>query len=945
MPPYRYSEASLDPDSTRLLRLMPCEDETAPIQCQLFNYDLQKSSGRPHRYEALSYVWGSSDKRQSLVIDGSEPRDLAITANLHNALSRLRDHSFERVLWADSVCINQEDEPEKKRQIQLMAKIYGQADRVVVYLGEAADNSDQALEDIRAAAENESTTSLISNKSQEAILKLLERPWFRRIWVLQEVALARNILIMCGSTEINGYTFCSGFNNMELPYKDGPALQLIRSMVYLIRGAIFRPKYTVNPTNGLLSLGELIDMYHAREATQRHDKVYALLSMSSDGLDAADLLPDYAVPWKTLLRRLIEFVLSTKVSIEVWDNRETAVIKGKCYIIGYISSVENDSTRYDRQSAKVVFNNAYKSESKLEPPSRWTLQVSAIPVLERDVVCFLQGASNPSIIRPYKTYFALIMVSVTLRQHEKIESAFLERQNFLTSAESFSPDLVLVWDWEASREGFQGRVGYEYAVEIHILAPEYFETSVSDSARFDDVTMALKIAEEFEGAKKRLQEMIEAHEREFGKENPRTLSRMDELAMVYKEKEELTEAENLLLQVIETRKRVQGTEHPDTLSSIANLASTYLDRDIKYPSSTGDPGMAASLTDQIRTNVKITEGNLIRAMEISGKKVVALLLGLKRENIPITEGLVKAAAGLSNGIWIIGLLLDNCGDEIKITEKIVAAAARNPDRYLMELLLRRRGNEVKITEEVVIAAAENKSPEMIERLLIRFGSDIKITEEILKAAARNPVESVMRELLNRRGNEVKITEEVVIAAAENKSVDIMERLLARFGDEIKITEEILKAAARNPVIYIMAELLNKRRNEVKITEEVVIAAAESKQRYMMELLLKRFGDEIRITERVVVAAVTVEEGATCHVLEMLIDYDSNRIEITEEVVKAAAGNVGTSSMFLLLDRLGYKTHLSEAVVRVAAENPRMIKLLREHRGDEVMLYEDAAKQW
>jgi hypothetical protein len=75
------------------------------------------------------------------------------------------------------------DKQEKEYQIQLMAKIYGLANRVVVYLGEAADDSDQALEDIRVAAEDESTKSSISEKSQEAVLKLVKRQWFRRIWV------------------------------------------------------------------------------------------------------------------------------------------------------------------------------------------------------------------------------------------------------------------------------------------------------------------------------------------------------------------------------------------------------------------------------------------------------------------------------------------------------------------------------------------------------------------------------------------------------------------------------------------------------------------------------------------------------------------------------------------------------------------------------------------
>jgi hypothetical protein len=159
---------------------MPHKDEAAPIQCELFEYSLQESSKGTHLFEALSYVWGSPETPKSISIDN---HNLSVTANLHAALSRLRDRSFERIIWADFVCINQKDEKDKERQIQSMAKIYGQANRVIVYLGNEADGSDQAFEDIRVAAEDEPTNSSISEKSQTAILKLLKRPWFQRIWV------------------------------------------------------------------------------------------------------------------------------------------------------------------------------------------------------------------------------------------------------------------------------------------------------------------------------------------------------------------------------------------------------------------------------------------------------------------------------------------------------------------------------------------------------------------------------------------------------------------------------------------------------------------------------------------------------------------------------------------------------------------------------------------
>jgi hypothetical protein len=173
---------SLLPDSIRLLRLLPHEEQNAPIQCQLFDYSLQESGKRMHLYEALSYVWGDSDNPRSIYIG---EHDLPVTRNLHAALSHLRNFSLERIIWVDAICIEQKNTEEKEQQIQIMAKIYSQANRVLVWLGEAADNSDQALEEIRAAGGN-ATISLNNETIRSAVLALLQRNWFRRIWVKEQ---------------------------------------------------------------------------------------------------------------------------------------------------------------------------------------------------------------------------------------------------------------------------------------------------------------------------------------------------------------------------------------------------------------------------------------------------------------------------------------------------------------------------------------------------------------------------------------------------------------------------------------------------------------------------------------------------------------------------------------------------------------------------------------
>jgi hypothetical protein len=100
------------------------------------------------------------------------------------AYKRLRDPSFPRIIWIDAICIDQKNDEEKGHQIQIMADIYGKANRVLVWLGESVERSDVALEAIRAGgsiSNNERDTKRIKH----AVALLLQRDWFQRIWVLR----------------------------------------------------------------------------------------------------------------------------------------------------------------------------------------------------------------------------------------------------------------------------------------------------------------------------------------------------------------------------------------------------------------------------------------------------------------------------------------------------------------------------------------------------------------------------------------------------------------------------------------------------------------------------------------------------------------------------------------------------------------------------------------
>ena len=183
MSSYQYLTLPSEGEYIRLLCLLPNESEAEPLQCKLHNYSLQKSGPRSHRYEALSYVWGNPRETLPIYVDKDQ---FLVTVNLHAALSRLRDHSFERIIWVDAICIDQNNPEEQGQQVQLMAKIYSNAYCVIVWLGKKAEDTDRALENIQLAADKELTKRPKKEINQQAILSLLRQPWFQRIWVREQ---------------------------------------------------------------------------------------------------------------------------------------------------------------------------------------------------------------------------------------------------------------------------------------------------------------------------------------------------------------------------------------------------------------------------------------------------------------------------------------------------------------------------------------------------------------------------------------------------------------------------------------------------------------------------------------------------------------------------------------------------------------------------------------
>ena len=326
--------------------------------------------------------------------------------------------------------------------------------------------------------------------------------------------------MMCGSIEIDGYAFYLGLKSLKLSYTASSGLQSLPSIAYLIEQASLRPKYTKDsPARFSLEirrLAELVDMFHTRKASDIRDKVYALLGMSSDDPSEAGLRPNYRVSWKELFQQLIKFILDKVISVEIpgdFDNNQRAVIKSKGCVLSQVSSVRSD----DRQNMNITFtskNTAWCLGDKME----WTLRASAKSVQVGDIVCLLQGASKPTIIRLCKDHFAIVIVSAT-PLNKSGNFGLLE----LSKSIVHPRDFLLVWDWEKPLRESQDQEEDETFMKADSQEPELSNIGCLEKpTRIWNVALVLRDLEEYKEAEEKLREAIKGYEIAIREEYPRT---------------------------------------------------------------------------------------------------------------------------------------------------------------------------------------------------------------------------------------------------------------------------------------------------------------------------------------------------------------------------------------------------------------------------------------
>jgi hypothetical protein len=299
-----------------------------PLQASILHLPLATA-----RFDALSYTWGTQKLSQFIATpDGS----IQITENLETALKDLRLKNTSRLLWVDAISINQQNHTEKALQVVLMGEIYSSAESVIVYLGSLSLHSLWALEYLEILAEEssrfgidpptgdfrvwlgnprlegheEDAVRILEASALARVEALYDRPWFSRLWVVQEAIVANKLALYCGPCRLDWSTFELATTLLIASFDAvGGFPESLKSVFRAWKLIELRNKYQIGLSEKYvemehyLNLTTLANEMKSQECSDDRDRVYGFMALTGA---RKTMVPDYT---KTTAQVFAEFAV------------------------------------------------------------------------------------------------------------------------------------------------------------------------------------------------------------------------------------------------------------------------------------------------------------------------------------------------------------------------------------------------------------------------------------------------------------------------------------------------------------------------------------------------------------------------------------------------------------------------------------------------------------
>lgn len=317
------------PDPKTWIRLLKITSAAArgtrdfPIHCELVAFEV---SVMPE-YRAISYTWGPETPLFPILVNGQR---LEVREHCEYMLRQVSQHVKSGYIWVDAICINQKDNDEKSVQVAQMGVVYKTAVQVFACVGEHADESDllygallrshrhfrwlaslflsptaKLLDDhIRVPIRHYPRMrawNMIYNKSTLAGLyprlrHFLERPYFHRVWIFQEIFLGRDVEVLCGGNKLPiSWIWATCFVPMLWDSHKYLGFHLSYSIAYTDvrpRSLPILQAGSASNTQEPLPMHFVLDTICRLQCQDPRDRVYGVLSVVEWG-DSEPMKPNY----------------------------------------------------------------------------------------------------------------------------------------------------------------------------------------------------------------------------------------------------------------------------------------------------------------------------------------------------------------------------------------------------------------------------------------------------------------------------------------------------------------------------------------------------------------------------------------------------------------------------------------------------------------------------
>lgn len=330
---FLYEELQSSSAQIRLIRLSRDENyRNGQVSGELTTFSLTDPRCPP--FTTVSYTWG----------DGKEYHDESIQLNGHgifvlkNVLALLHmlcstsSEAFnldEDWFWIDSICINQANLSERTSQVKLMGQIYRQAKATIVWLAEGSDDTNTAIELLSHLANRRHQlrhdykrrgklmpTDLVDHPDWKPLESLLDLPWWRRVWTLQEFILARELTFYCGPQSISRTEFRRGLHALELC---GPLEHYVRTAAWTTAWNRRRLMqwYEHDQNRHKMSLVSLMAFCGDYETTDPRDRIWAVHGLAQEEDQQMIGRPTYCYDERTLYTGLVQAFVREYKSLDI----------------------------------------------------------------------------------------------------------------------------------------------------------------------------------------------------------------------------------------------------------------------------------------------------------------------------------------------------------------------------------------------------------------------------------------------------------------------------------------------------------------------------------------------------------------------------------------------------------------------------------------------------